>query len=98
MVLKCIGNFRLRSKYFAYGFQAAYWVKFTKHTGFCNNSCHPGTLPKVNKKQWIAIKMGIACDCEITRNYQVFDRKNVFYSLICRRAIQITAKIGFPIF
>lgn len=40
---------------------------------------HPGTLPKVNKKAVeYAIKMGLACDCEITRvNY--FSRKNYFY-------------------
>ncbi len=40
---------------------------------------HPGTLPKLNKKAIeFAIKMGIACDCEITRNTS-FDRKNYFY-------------------
>lgn len=40
---------------------------------------HPGTLPKVNKKAVeFAIKMGLACDCEITRNTS-FDRKNYFY-------------------
>jgi aspartyl-tRNA(Asn)/glutamyl-tRNA(Gln) amidotransferase subunit B len=40
---------------------------------------HPGTLPKVNKKAIeFAIRMGIACDCEITRNTS-FDRKNYFY-------------------
>ncbi|HYG39977.1 MAG TPA: Asp-tRNA(Asn)/Glu-tRNA(Gln) amidotransferase subunit GatB [Cytophagales bacterium] len=40
---------------------------------------HPGTLPKLNKKVVeYAIKMGLACECEITReNY--FDRKNYFY-------------------
>ncbi len=40
---------------------------------------HPGTLPKVNKKAVeFAIKMGLACDCEITR-HNVFARKNYFY-------------------
>ncbi len=40
---------------------------------------HPGTLPKVNKTAVeYAIKMGIACNSEITR-YQIFDRKNYFY-------------------
>lgn len=40
---------------------------------------HPGTLPKLNKKVVeYAIKMGIACNCEITR-HSFFDRKNYFY-------------------
>ncbi|MDN3670598.1 Asp-tRNA(Asn)/Glu-tRNA(Gln) amidotransferase subunit GatB [Echinicola jeungdonensis] len=40
---------------------------------------HPGTLPKVNKKAVeYAIKLGIACNCEITR-HNVFARKNYFY-------------------
>jgi aspartyl-tRNA(Asn)/glutamyl-tRNA(Gln) amidotransferase subunit B len=40
---------------------------------------HPGTLPMTNKKAIeFAIKMGLACDCEIERtNY--FARKNYFY-------------------
>ena len=40
---------------------------------------HPGTLPKMNKKAIeFAIKMGLACHCEIeTDNY--FARKNYFY-------------------
>lgn len=40
---------------------------------------HPGTLPKMNKKAIeLAIKMGIACNCEIVKlNY--FARKNYFY-------------------
>ena len=40
---------------------------------------HPGTLPKLNKKAVeYAIKIGLACHCEITRiNY--FARKNYFY-------------------
>lgn len=40
---------------------------------------HPGTLPKTNAKAVeYAIKMGIACNCEIERdNY--FARKNYFY-------------------
>ncbi|MDQ3393874.1 MAG: Asp-tRNA(Asn)/Glu-tRNA(Gln) amidotransferase subunit GatB [Bacteroidota bacterium] len=40
---------------------------------------HPGTLPKLNKKALeFAIKMGIACNCSITRK-NFFDRKNYFY-------------------
>ncbi|WP_296701371.1 Asp-tRNA(Asn)/Glu-tRNA(Gln) amidotransferase subunit GatB [Algoriphagus sp.] len=40
---------------------------------------HPGTLPKVNIKAIeFAIKMGLACNCEITR-HNIFDRKNYFY-------------------
>lgn len=40
---------------------------------------HPGTLPKLNKKAIeYAIKLGLACNCEIEReNY--FARKNYFY-------------------
>jgi aspartyl-tRNA(Asn)/glutamyl-tRNA(Gln) amidotransferase subunit B len=40
---------------------------------------HPGTLPKMNKKATeFAIKMGLACHCEIVKeNY--FARKNYFY-------------------
>ena len=40
---------------------------------------HPGTLPKMNKKAIeYAIKMGLACHCEIVKeNY--FVRKNYFY-------------------
>ena len=40
---------------------------------------HPGTLPKVNKKAVeFAIRMGIACNSEITR-LNIFARKNYFY-------------------
>ncbi|MEQ8303434.1 MAG: Asp-tRNA(Asn)/Glu-tRNA(Gln) amidotransferase subunit GatB [Cyclobacteriaceae bacterium] len=40
---------------------------------------HPGTLPKLNKKVIeLAVKMGLACNSEISR-YQIFDRKNYFY-------------------
>jgi aspartyl-tRNA(Asn)/glutamyl-tRNA(Gln) amidotransferase subunit B len=40
---------------------------------------HPGTLPKLNSKVIeYAIKMGLACNCEISRR-QIFDRKNYFY-------------------
>lgn len=40
---------------------------------------HPGTLPKVNKKAVdFAIKIGLACDCYITRE-NIFARKNYFY-------------------
>jgi aspartyl-tRNA(Asn)/glutamyl-tRNA(Gln) amidotransferase subunit B len=40
---------------------------------------HPGTLPKMNKKAIeFAVKMGLACHCEIVKeNY--FARKNYFY-------------------
>jgi aspartyl-tRNA(Asn)/glutamyl-tRNA(Gln) amidotransferase subunit B len=40
---------------------------------------HPGTLPKTNKKAVeYAIKMGLACNCEIVQN-NYFARKNYFY-------------------
>ncbi|HEX7846406.1 MAG TPA: Asp-tRNA(Asn)/Glu-tRNA(Gln) amidotransferase subunit GatB [Chitinophagaceae bacterium] len=40
---------------------------------------HPGTLPKMNKTAIeFAIKMGLACHCEIERN-NYFARKNYFY-------------------
>jgi aspartyl-tRNA(Asn)/glutamyl-tRNA(Gln) amidotransferase subunit B len=40
---------------------------------------HPGTLPRLNKRVVeYAIKMGLACHCEITR-FNIFDRKNYFY-------------------
>ncbi len=40
---------------------------------------HPGTLPKTNRKAIeYAIKMGLACHCEIERN-NYFARKNYFY-------------------
>jgi aspartyl-tRNA(Asn)/glutamyl-tRNA(Gln) amidotransferase subunit B len=40
---------------------------------------HPGTLPRLNKKAVdYAIRMGLACNCEISR-YNVFARKNYFY-------------------
>jgi aspartyl-tRNA(Asn)/glutamyl-tRNA(Gln) amidotransferase subunit B len=40
---------------------------------------HPGVLPKLNKKVVeYAIKMGLACGCEINR-LSFFDRKNYFY-------------------
>src|SRR5690606_13263081 len=40
---------------------------------------HPGTLPKLNKKVVeYAIKMGLACNSEISR-FNIFDRKNYFY-------------------
>lgn len=41
---------------------------------------HPGTLPKLNKNALqLAIKMGLACNSEITRVNQ-FARKNYFYA------------------
>ena len=40
---------------------------------------HPGTLPLLNRKVLeFAIKMGLACNCEISR-FTIFDRKNYFY-------------------
>lgn len=40
---------------------------------------HPGTLPKLNSLALgYAIKMGLACDSEISR-INIFDRKNYFY-------------------
>jgi aspartyl-tRNA(Asn)/glutamyl-tRNA(Gln) amidotransferase subunit B len=40
---------------------------------------HPGTLPKMNKKAVeYAVKMGLACHCEIEKN-NYFARKNYFY-------------------
>lgn len=40
---------------------------------------HPGTLPRTNKKAVeYAIKMGIACHCEIEK-FNYFARKNYFY-------------------
>lgn len=40
---------------------------------------HPGIMPKLNKKAVeYAIRMGLACDSEISR-YCIFDRKNYFY-------------------
>ncbi|MCY7352559.1 MAG: Asp-tRNA(Asn)/Glu-tRNA(Gln) amidotransferase subunit GatB, partial [Cytophagaceae bacterium] len=40
---------------------------------------HPGTLPRLNRRAVeFALKMGLACGCEITRR-TIFDRKNYFY-------------------
>ncbi|AQG81346.1 Asp-tRNA(Asn)/Glu-tRNA(Gln) amidotransferase subunit GatB [Spirosoma montaniterrae] len=40
---------------------------------------HPGTLPKLNRKAVeYAVRMGLACGCDITR-HNVFARKNYFY-------------------
>lgn len=40
---------------------------------------HPGTLPLLNRKVVeYAIRMGLACHCEISR-FTIFDRKNYFY-------------------
>ena len=40
---------------------------------------HPGSLPRLNRKVVeFAIRMGLACKCEITRE-NIFDRKNYFY-------------------
>jgi len=40
---------------------------------------HPGVLPKLNKKAVeSAVKIGLACGCEINR-FNYFDRKNYFY-------------------
>ena len=40
---------------------------------------HPGTLPMVNKKVIeYAVKLGLACKCNITKENQ-YSRKNYFY-------------------
>ena len=40
---------------------------------------HPGTLPRLNRRAVeFAVKMGLACGCEITRQTS-FDRRNYFY-------------------
>jgi aspartyl-tRNA(Asn)/glutamyl-tRNA(Gln) amidotransferase subunit B len=40
---------------------------------------HPGTLPMINKKAIeFAVKMGLACNCEVVRE-NFFARKNYFY-------------------
>ncbi|MDN5199773.1 Asp-tRNA(Asn)/Glu-tRNA(Gln) amidotransferase subunit GatB [Fulvivirgaceae bacterium BMA10] len=40
---------------------------------------HPGTLPRLNEKVVeLAVKMGLACHCDITHE-NIFDRKNYFY-------------------
>src|SRR6185369_8524387 len=40
---------------------------------------HPGTLPRINKKAIeFAVKMGLACNCEIVKD-NFFARKNYFY-------------------
>ncbi len=40
---------------------------------------HPGSMPKLNRRAVeYAIKMGLACECTITRR-TIFDRKNYFY-------------------
>lgn len=57
---------------------AAYGGEPNTHVGVVSLA-HPGTLPKLNKRVVEqAIKMGLACHCEISR-YQIFDRKNYFY-------------------
>ncbi len=50
------------------------------NTNVCVHTlAHPGTLPRLNKKVVeYAIKMGLACGCQLSR-YQYFDRKNYFY-------------------
>ncbi|MCC5919443.1 MAG: Asp-tRNA(Asn)/Glu-tRNA(Gln) amidotransferase subunit GatB [Cyclobacteriaceae bacterium] len=40
---------------------------------------HPGVMPKLNKRvPEFAMKIGLACNCEITR-HNIFARKNYFY-------------------
>lgn len=57
---------------------AAFGGEPNTHVGVVSLA-HPGTLPKLNKRVVEqAIKMGLACHCEISR-HQIFDRKNYFY-------------------
>ncbi|GAB2486154.1 Asp-tRNA(Asn)/Glu-tRNA(Gln) amidotransferase subunit GatB [Algoriphagus taiwanensis] len=54
---------------------------------------HPGTLPKINKKAVeYAVKMGLACNSEITRT-NIFSRKNYFYPDL-PKGFQITQDKG----
>ena len=64
----------------------AYCSDSTEYGGLPNTQVspislgHPGTLPMVNKKVIeFAIKLGIACKCNITRENQ-YARKNYFYA------------------
>jgi len=64
----------------------AYCADSTEYGGLPNTQVspislgHPGTLPMVNKKVIeFAIKLGIACKCNITRENQ-YARKNYFYA------------------
>ncbi len=66
-----------KSKLFS-GDSAAYGGEPNTHVSAITLG-HPGTLPKTNKKAVeYAIKMGLACNCEIER-YNYFARKNYFY-------------------
>ena len=57
---------------------ASYGGEPNTHVGVVTLA-HPGTMPKLNKRVIeMAIKMGLACQCDISR-YQIFDRKNYFY-------------------
>ncbi|MEP6512606.1 MAG: Asp-tRNA(Asn)/Glu-tRNA(Gln) amidotransferase subunit GatB [Parafilimonas sp.] len=67
----------LKSKLFC-GDSADYGAEPNTHISAITMA-HPGTLPKTNKKAIeYAIKMGIACHCEIER-FNYFARKNYFY-------------------
>ncbi len=67
----------LRSKLFS-AESAQYGAEPNTNIGFITLA-HPGTLPKTNKKAVeYAVKLGLACNCEIER-HNYFARKNYFY-------------------
>jgi aspartyl-tRNA(Asn)/glutamyl-tRNA(Gln) amidotransferase subunit B len=75
--LEVHAQLQTRSKLFS-GDSAAFGAESNTHISPITLA-HPGTLPKTNKKAVeYAIKMGLACHCEIER-YNYFARKNYFY-------------------
>ena len=68
---------KTRSKIFSSDI-AVYGDEPNQNIGFVTLA-HPGALPKLNKEViGYAIKMGLACHCDIAREF-IFDRKNYFY-------------------